>query len=344
MEASLRDLLERLDGIAAGTARSHDTPTHLVEEVKEVLEHLASDELPAASAVFLSKDHPGALRHLEDARARGKPSAAANAGRAKLFELIAWYLTRLDAEAVEPYAEAVMRECLRTFRTERGTQKTVKAAALAPLASLLRLGATRLSRDETRALACELREDYERHTANTARVKGMLLSVIAAMHDCGVSASAPDGPLSREREEEEEEEDEDEDFPSRRNRSRSAGTTAGSKPAPDPRWLLRVGLATATGGGASTSATLVAEAFDAVGSALAALEREKAQPRRRRRANAERVPAGRRRAPENRLRDAGRPGASRRRPALGRDARGATHGGGPRARARCAPGRALPGV
>ena len=276
MEASLRDLLERLDGIAAGTARSHDTPTHLVEEVKEVLEHLASDELPAASAVFLSKDHPGALRHLEDARARGKPSAAANAGRAKLFELIAWYLTRLDAEAVEPYAEAVMRECLRTFRTERGTQKTVKAAALAPLASLLRLGATRLSRDETRALACELREDYERHTANTARVKGMLLSVIAAMHDCGVSASAPDGPLSREREEEEEEEeDEDEDFPSRRNRSRSAGTTAGSKPAPDPRWLLRVGLATATGGGASTSATLVAEAFDAVGSALAALEREK---------------------------------------------------------------------
>ena len=276
MEASLRDLLERLDGIAAGTARSHDTPTHLVEEVKEVLEHLASDELPAASAVFLSKDHPGALRHLEDARARGKLSAAANAGRAKLFELIAWYLTRLDAEAVEPYAEAVMRECLRTFRTERGTQKTVKAAALAPLASLLRLGATRLSRDETRALACELREDYERHTANTARVKGMLLSVIAAMHDCGVSASAPDGPLSREREEEEEEEeDEDEDFPSRRNRSRSAGTTAGSKPAPDPRWLLRVGLATATGGGASTSATLVAEAFDAVGSALAALEREK---------------------------------------------------------------------
>ena len=272
MEASLRDLLERLDGIAAGTARSHDTPTHLVEEVKEVLEHLASDELPAASAVFLSKDHPGALHHLEDARAMSsnKPSAAANAGRAKLFELIAWYLTRLDAEAVEPYAEAVMRECLRTFRTERGTQKTVKAAALAPLASLLRLGATRLSRDETRALACELREDYERHTANTARVKGMILSVIAAMHDCGVSASAPDGPLSREREEEEEEEEEeDEDFPSRRNR------TAGSKPAPDPRWLLRVGLATATGGGASTSATLVAEAFDAVGSALAALEREK---------------------------------------------------------------------
>ena len=233
MEASLRDLLERLDGIAAGTARSHDTPTHLVEEVKEVLEHLASDELPAASAVFLSKDHPGALRHLEDARARGKPSAAANAGRAKLFELIAWYLTRLDAEAVEPYAEAVMRECLRTFRTERGTQKTVKAAALAPLASLLRLGATRLSRDETRALACELREDYERHTANTARVKGMLLSVIAAMHDCGVSASAPDGPLSREREEEEEE-DED-DFP-RDGTEAGSGNDRGSKPAPDPRW------------------------------------------------------------------------------------------------------------
>ena len=143
MEASLRDLLERLDGVAAGTARSHDTPTHLVEEVKEVLEHLASDELPAASVVFLSRDRPGALRHLEDVRARGKPTAAANAGRAKLFELIAWYLTRLDAGAVEPYAEAVMRECLRTFRTERGTQKTVKAASLAPLASLLRLGARR---------------------------------------------------------------------------------------------------------------------------------------------------------------------------------------------------------
>ena len=47
--------------------------------------------------------------------ARGKLSAAANAGRAKLFELIAWYLTGLDAEVVEPYAEAVM-QCLRTFR------------------------------------------------------------------------------------------------------------------------------------------------------------------------------------------------------------------------------------
>ena len=271
MEASLRDLLERLDGVAAGTARSHDTPTHLVEEVKEVLEHLASDELPAASVVFLSRDRPGALRHLEDVRARGKPTAAANAGRAKLFELIAWYLTRLDAGAVEPYAEDVMRECLRTFRTERGTQKTVKAASLAPLASLLRLGAMRTSRDETRALACELREDYERHTANTARVKGMILSVIAAMHDCG-RASAPDGPLSREREEEEE----DSVASGKEKDRRSAGMTAGSKPAPDPRWLLRVGLATATGAtGASTSATLVAEAFDAVGSALAALERER---------------------------------------------------------------------
>ena len=45
MEASLRDLLERLDGIAAGTARSHDTPPHLVEEVKEVLEHLAAEDV-----------------------------------------------------------------------------------------------------------------------------------------------------------------------------------------------------------------------------------------------------------------------------------------------------------
>jgi hypothetical protein len=226
MEASLRDLLERLDGVAAGTSRSHDTPTHLVEEVKDVLEHLASDELPAASAVFLSKDPPGALRHLEDARARGKLSAAANAGRAKLFELIAWYLTRLDAGAVEPYAEDVMRECLRTFRTERGTQKTVKAGALAPMVSLFRLGATRraLSRSATRALACELREDYERHTANTARVKGMILTVIAAMHDGdGASAykdAAPDedGPPSFKREEEADDEEYlDEDRFSRRN-------------------------------------------------------------------------------------------------------------------------------
>jgi hypothetical protein len=290
MEASLRDLLERLDGVAAGTSRSHDTPTHLVEEVKDVLEHLASDELPAASAVFLSKDPPGALRHLEDARARGKLSAAANAGRAKLFELIAWYLTRLDAGAVEPYAEDVMRECLRTFRTERGTQKTVKAGALAPMVSLFRLGATRraLSRSATRALACELREDYERHTANTARVKGMILTVIAAMHDGdGASAykdAAPDedGPPSFKREEEADDEEYlDEDRFSRRNPSRNAFTKkttvkTGSKPEPDPRWLLRVSLATATGGGASTSATLVAEAFDAVGSALTALKRESA--------------------------------------------------------------------
>ena len=144
-----------------------DTPTHLVEEVKEVLEHLASDELPAASAVFLSKDHPGALRHLEDARARGKLSAAANAGRAKLFELIAWYLTRLDAEAVEPYAEAVMRECLRTFRTERGTQKTVKAAALAPLASLL--GSARRDCRETRR--ARWRASCARTTSGTPRTQ-----------------------------------------------------------------------------------------------------------------------------------------------------------------------------
>ena len=327
MEASLRDLLERLDGIAAGTARSHDTPTHLVEEVKEVLEHLASDELPAASAVFLSKDHPGALRHLEDARARGKLSAAANAGRAKLFELIAWYLTRLDAEAVEPYAEAVMRECLRTFRTERGTQKTVKAAALAPLASLLRLGATRLSRDETRALACELREDYERHTANTARVKGMLLSVIAAITTAGQRVRAGRTVAREREEEEEEEEDEDEDFPSRRNRSRSAGI-AGSKPH-RTRWLLRVGLATATGGGASTSATLAAEAFDA-GSRRRA-EREKrsrgATPRERRaRPRWTTTRAGE--SPPRRWTPWRFPAEA----SVRRDARGATHGGGPRAR------------
>ena len=90
------------------------------------------------------------------------------APNAKLFELIAWYLTRLDAEAVEPYAEAVMRECLRTFRTARD-QKAVKRRSAATASRRQR---PRLARGETRALACELREDYERHTANTARVKG----------------------------------------------------------------------------------------------------------------------------------------------------------------------------
>ena len=102
----------------------------------------------------------------------------------------------------------------------------------------------------------------------------MLLSVIAAMHDCGVSASAPDGPLSRGEEEEEEEEDEDEDFPSRRNRSRSGndrGLEAGTGPEMAP--ARRPGD---RDGGASTSATLVAEAFDAVGSALARSKRSAA--------------------------------------------------------------------
>jgi hypothetical protein len=67
---SLRDLLERLAGVVSGNAgQSHDTPVTLIDEIKDVLDHLACDELPGASCVFLSKDLPvGALRVLENAR------------------------------------------------------------------------------------------------------------------------------------------------------------------------------------------------------------------------------------------------------------------------------------
>ena len=99
----------------------------------------------------------------------GKPGADVNAGRAKLFEAVASHLDRIGRGAAEPYAEAVHRECLRTFRTERGATKTVKAASLLPMISLLRAGLPAMSRRETRQLAAELREDYERHQANTAR-------------------------------------------------------------------------------------------------------------------------------------------------------------------------------
>eukprot|EP00740_Mantoniella_antarctica_P010230 CAMPEP_0181383728 /NCGR_PEP_ID=MMETSP1106-20121128/21534_1 /TAXON_ID=81844 /ORGANISM="Mantoniella antarctica, Strain SL-175" /LENGTH=88 /DNA_ID=CAMNT_0023503447 /DNA_START=42 /DNA_END=305 /DNA_ORIENTATION=+ len=65
MEESLRDLLEGLGSIAVGAANNHDKPANIVGEVKELLEYLAEDELPAASAIFLAKDPPGALHQLE---------------------------------------------------------------------------------------------------------------------------------------------------------------------------------------------------------------------------------------------------------------------------------------
>jgi hypothetical protein len=55
MEDSLRDLLERLSDIAAGAPNNHDKPANIVEEAREILDHLAEDELPAASAIFLAK-------------------------------------------------------------------------------------------------------------------------------------------------------------------------------------------------------------------------------------------------------------------------------------------------
>ena len=54
MEDSLRDLLERLSSAATG-AHNHDKPSNIVGEVKEILDYLAEDELPAASAIFLAK-------------------------------------------------------------------------------------------------------------------------------------------------------------------------------------------------------------------------------------------------------------------------------------------------
>ena len=54
-EDSIRDLLERLASVAAGGATSHDKPANIVGEVKDVLDYLAEDELPAVSAVFLAK-------------------------------------------------------------------------------------------------------------------------------------------------------------------------------------------------------------------------------------------------------------------------------------------------
>ena len=57
-EDSLRDLLERLTAVATGAANVHDKPSTIVEEVKDVLDHLARDELPAASAVAFAAVSP----------------------------------------------------------------------------------------------------------------------------------------------------------------------------------------------------------------------------------------------------------------------------------------------
>ena len=303
MEDALRSLLERLSGVATGAAHSHDKPVNIVEELKDALDYLAEDEHPAASAVFLSKVRapaslvvriqsahptptgsalprrraldviprafpaaqriatpfslspfvgpPGALHHLQLTREMGKPGAEVNGGRAKLLELVSLHLERLGRTAAEPYAKDVQQECLRTFRTERGPTKTVKAASLLPMAALFRMGLPAMTRAETRELAAVLREDYERHRNNTARVKSNILCAIAALHDAdtrpGALAAAvePDAPGAR------------------------AVRPADARPAPDPTWLLRAGLATV----ADDSATaLVAEGLEGINSALAAME------------------------------------------------------------------------
>ena len=171
----------------------------------------------------------------------GKPGAAVNGGRAKLLERVALYLERLGRAAAEPYAKDVQQECLRTFRTERGPTKTVKAASLLPMAALFRMGLPAMTRAETRQLAAVLREDYERHRNNTARVKANILCAIAAIHD----ADTPPGALAVAVEPDE---------PGAR-----AVRPADAHPAPDPTWLLRAGLATVADDGATA---LVAEGLD----------------------------------------------------------------------------------
>ena len=70
----------------------------------------------------------------------GKPSTDVNTGRVKVLELLSWYLARLGRAAAEPYAKDIQTACVRTFRTELGTQKSVKAAALLPLTALFKIG------------------------------------------------------------------------------------------------------------------------------------------------------------------------------------------------------------
>ena len=168
-----------------------------------------------------------------------------------MLELVALYLERLGRAAAEPYAKDVQQECLRTFRTERGPTKTVKAASLLPMAALFRMGLPAMTRAETRQLAAVLREDYERHRNNTARVKANILCAIAAMHD----ANTPPGALAVAVEPDE---------PGAR-----AVRPADAHPAPDPTWLLRAGLATVADDGATA---LVAEGLEGINSALAAVE------------------------------------------------------------------------
>lgn len=246
----IEDLLERLNGKAKGAALHHDKPANIVDDIREILDCLASDELPAASAVFLDAEPPGALYHLELVREIGKPSTEVNAGRCKLLELIASYVARIGAAAAEPYAKEIQRACVRTFRTELGTQKSVKAASLVPLVALFKLGLPTLTRAETRDVACLLREDYEKGRGNTDKVKANELEAIAALHD----ALPQPGPLSVERDPAEVE---------------KAATARDVKKAPTPEWLLRVGLSTL--GQSEGSYLLVAEGLDAVSSALAAL-------------------------------------------------------------------------
>ena len=248
-EDSLRDLLERLTAFATGAANVHDKPSTIVEEVKDVLDHLARDELPAASAVLLAIDPPGALHHLELVRAEvHKPSGDVNMGRARLLECVAAYIARIGRDGAEPYARDVKQACERTFRSERGSQRSVKAAALLPMAELFRLGLPRMTDTETRAIARELREDYERDRLNSARVKANILQAIAALHD---NTPRP-GPLTEEVTAEE---------------AASTAKKADLKPAPTATWLLAAGLATLNEKDGAT--LLVAEGLDGISSALA---------------------------------------------------------------------------
>ena len=76
----------------------------------------------------------------------GKPGAEVNRGRAKLLELVSLHLERLGRTALGALREGRAAECLRTFQTERGPTKTVKAASLLPMAALFRMGLPAMAR------------------------------------------------------------------------------------------------------------------------------------------------------------------------------------------------------
>ena len=199
--------------------------------------------------MLLAIDPPGALHHLELVRAEvHKPSGDVNMGRARLLECVAAYIARIGRDGAEPYARDVKQACERTFRSERGSQRSVKAAALLPMAELFRLGLPRMTDTETRAIARELREDYERDRLNSARVKANILQAIAALHD---NTPRP-GPLTEEVTAEE---------------AASTAKKADLKPAPTATWLLAAGLATLNEKDGAT--LLVAEGLDGISSALA---------------------------------------------------------------------------